>query len=89
MRHKPYRNPTPELGDLIQYKDVRMDGAVIAKHLGVIYEISESGTYALIEWIDNKRPPTYNDLYGYSITHIQQEYDVFSIIAKASNAKSR
>ena len=80
-------NLAPELGDIVQFKDVRMDGTINYKHMGMIYLI-ERGS-AFIEWFDGKKPYNYSDRYGYSTIKIQQEYDVFSIVAKASDAKPR
>lgn len=85
MTRKQNINPKPELGDMIQFKDVRMDGSIRSKHLGIIYDIRRG--FGFIQWIENSKPSAYNDEYGFSIMKIQQEYDVFSIVSKVSNAK--
>jgi len=79
--------PRPGLGDMIKFKDVRMDGSIRSEHFGLIYEIIDGQGY--IAWVDNFKPYDYNEIYGYSVVKMQQEYDVFSVVAKASDAKSR
>ncbi len=85
MNKRVYRNPKPQVGDIVQFKDVRMDGTINSKHLGMIYNIK--GNSAFIQWDGPKKPYNYNDQYGYSVIKIQMEYDVFSIISKVENVK--
>ena len=85
MKRSQSINPKPELGDMIQFKDVRMDGSIRSQHLGIIYDIRRG--FGFIQWIENSKPSSYSDEYGFSIMKIQQEYDVFSIVSKVEDVK--
>ncbi len=80
-----YRNSSANIGDMIKFKDVRMDGTVRSEHVGIIYDIVEG--YARLQWIDNLKPYGYVEDVGYSITKIQYEYDVFTILAKVEDVE--
>ena len=85
MKRSQSINPKPELGDMIQFKDVRMDGSIRSRHLGIIYAIKRG--FGFIQWIENSKPSNYSDEHGFSIMKIQQEYDVFSIVSKVADVK--